>query len=182
MGVQSPPTSRPTCDPHPRGPSAIDCRERGGSLGQGLGTGAPAVDRGPQEGPGPLKDGEGPALWRAQGRWTLLWERPRSRGSRVCSACAPRPRGPSPASDEGSNSESLTTPPGAPRRGRQAESTHRIPRSGAAPRDSEATEQWAPHWPAGVGVPGIASARGPAGWEGPPGARVGAWGGGIQRR
>ena len=33
-----------------------------------------------------------------------------------------------------------------------------------------------------VGVPGIASARGPAGWEEPPGACLGAWDGGTQRR
>ena len=65
VGVQSPATSQLTHNPDPRGRRAIDSREQGGSLGQGLGMGAPAVDRGPQEGPGPLRDGEGPADWRA---------------------------------------------------------------------------------------------------------------------
>lgn len=47
---------------------------------------------------------------------------------------------------------------------------------GAAPRD-RGHRVVGPTLAGWGGLPGIASARGLAGWEGPPGARVGAWGG-----
>lgn len=89
--------------------------EGGGSLGQGLGTGTPAVDGGPQEGCGPLKDGEGPADSGELGAAGPSSGRGRDHGAHASVQLVPRgPRGPALRPMRGATVSHQPRPRGAP--------------------------------------------------------------------